>query len=920
MTGAEGATSPTSPGRSRVAASSPTDEAPSRRQYLRLKEEHPRAVLLYRLGDFYEAFDTDAETVARDARITLTSRSFGRSGRVPMAGIPHHALNHYLVRLLAAGHTIAIAEQLSEPGRGLVDRAVTRVLTPGTVAEAALLPAGESRYLAAVAAHGQRLGLAWLDVSTGEFATVECAGDGAAETLAEHLSRLNPAELLVADDREPPAGPAGHLTRLAAWQFDPARATALLTHLFGVRSLVAHGCADLPAAVGAAGAVVAYVQQTNPALLPLLTTLRTETSGRTVGLDAATRRNLELTRSLRTGGTRGSLLGVLDTTRTAMGARALRRLIGTPLRERAEIERRQHIVAGLVGDSVLRASLAATLARVGDLERLLGRVSQGQGAARDFMTLRTALTRTADVVEHLARSAEPALAALADTLDPCAPLAALLEAAVDERADGSVGVRPGFWPALDDERAGSSATRHWLAGLERAERERTGIRSLRVSYNKVFGYYIEVTRPNLHLVPPDYVRKQTVAHGERFFTAALKEAEARLLAADEAIATHERAALAHLTERAAAWTAPVQATAAALAQLDALLALADVAARHRWTRPALDDSDRLDIAGGRHPVVEAGLAGEPFLPNPCQLGGDGPRLLLVTGPNMGGKSTYLRQVALITLLAQVGSFVPADTAHIGLVDRIFSRVGAQDDLAGGASTFMVEMMETATILRQATDRSLVILDEVGRGTSTDDGLALAQAVLEDMHDRVRARTLFATHFLELTALAGWPGDGRPPAADPPDPSGLERVANVHVAALEANAEVILLHAVRPGPASRAYGIHVARLAGLPPAVVTRAAALARARHGLPHTAGADAAADPATGADETQPGHAAAPRQLPLAGLPVVPDAAASLARALRALDVTTLTAGQAIDWLLDQQARLGGRWDRLTPDQDHRS
>ncbi|MCC6627522.1 MAG: DNA mismatch repair protein MutS [Chloroflexi bacterium] len=898
--------------RPRAGSSEPlATDVPSRRQYLQLKQQHPHALLLYRLGDFYEAFDEDADVVARDARITLTSRNFGRSGRVRMAGIPHHALNHYLGRLLAAGHTLAIAEQMSEPGRGLVERAVTRVLSPGTVADGALLPAGESRYLAAVAAAGPCLGLAWLDVSTGEFATLECGGDSAAERLAEELARINPAELLVPDDGAVAVPATGHQTRLAHWLFEPARASAALVDAFGVRSLAAYGCAAMPAAVGAAGAVLAYVERTNPGLLPLLTGLRTETVATTVGLDAATRRNLELTRSLRTGGARGSLLGVLDVTRTAMGARAVRRLLGQPLRDLTEISHRQALVAALVAAPVARAQAATTLARLGDLERQIGRISQGQAGVRDFLALRTALAHLPDLIGTLGQSGQPALAKWAAALDPCAGVLALLASAVDERPDGGGAVRLGFWPALDAALTGSSDTRRWLAGLEQAERERTGIRSLRVGFNRVFGYYIEVTRPNLALVPDDYVRKQTVAGGERFFTAALKEAEARLLAADDEIAAHERAALAYLSAGIIADVGPLQATAARAAHLDALLALAEVAARQRWTRPTLDDSDRLEITGGRHPVVEAALGGEPFLPNDCRLGKPGPRLLLVTGPNMGGKSTYLRQVALIVLLAQIGSFVPADAAHIGLADRIFSRVGAQDDLAGGASTFMVEMIETAVILHQATRRSLVILDEVGRGTSTDDGLALAQAVLEDLHDRVQARGLFATHFLELTALAGWHSVdqhsemiGRADAAT--EMAGLPHVANVHVAALESDERVILLHAVRPGPASRAYGIHVARLAGLPPAVVDRAAVLAasdsrRAQVGEQPARYAPGTTEAPTVSDD------AGPRQLSLTGLPATPDAPARLARALRAIDLDALTPGQAIDWLIEQQARLGG-------------
>ncbi|GIW04872.1 MAG: DNA mismatch repair protein MutS [Thermomicrobiales bacterium] len=888
---------------------------PSRRQYLELKAQHPGAILLYRLGDFYETFDEDAKIVARDARITLTSRSFGRNGRVPMAGIPHHALNYYLGRLLAAGHTVAIAEQLSEPGRGLVHRAVTRVLTPGTVAEPGLLPATENRYLAAIAPRGDRIGLAWVDVSTGEFATTELAGGAAVVRLQEELARLNPAECIIPDRMDhpgqPPTSPddlhltgspmttiqetpiasppaSSHVTRLESWHFDPQRAAAALCERFGVRSLAPFGCAEQPAAIGAAGAILAYVERTNPRLLPLLVSLRTERADRHVGLDAATRRNLELTRSHRTGGTRGSLLGVLDLTRTPQGARYLRRLIGQPLRDLTELKRRQAIIAALVAAPHLRPHLGDLLVQVGDVERLTGRITQGQASAREFLTLASALRIIPAVTSCLEEARSEALTALATAIDPCADLLHVLDAAVEEDDGGVARIRPGFSERLDAAIEAIQATRAWLASLERHERERTGIRSLKVGYNKVFGYYIEVTRPNLHLVPPEYVRKQTVATGERYVTAALKEAEARLLAAGEEIAAIERDVLDCLSERVAATAARLLRTAERLAELDAFLSLAEVAARNNWTQPVLEESEDLVITGGRHPVVEASLGGEPFIPNDCHLGGDAPRVLLVTGPNMGGKSTYLRQVAIIVLLAQIGSFVPAASARIGLVDRIFTRVGAHDDLAGGASTFMVEMIETATILHQATRRSLLILDEIGRGTSTNDGLAIARAVLEDIHHRIGARTLFATHFLELAALA----------------EELPYLANVHVAAMETEGRIIFLYAVRPGCADRAYGIHVARLAGLPPWVADRAEEVL---NDLPRT-GQEQSMEPAASSLHANgvccEVVASEPSQLTLQGFPP-PLSASRLARELKLLDLTSMTPKQALDWLFEQQARL---------------
>jgi DNA mismatch repair protein MutS len=879
----------------------PESEAlvPSRRQYLDLKAQHPGAILLYRLGDFYETFDEDATILARDARIALTSRSFGRSGRAPMAGIPHHALNHYLGRLLAAGHTVAIAEQMTPPGRGLVERAVTRVISPGTVADPALLPAGENRYLAAVHRLGDCWGLAWVDVSTGEFAVAEFSGADAAARLAEEVVRLNPAETLVPDDApDPPPGKGrqapGHLTRLESWRWAPDRAAEMLCTQFRVRSLAGFGCAGLPAAVGAAGATLAFLERTNPALLALLTGLRVESPGRWVGLDAATRRNLELTRSFGTGGTRGSLLGVLDLTRTPMGARALRRLVGQPLRDLEEIARRQTIVAALVTAPSARAALGDALAALGDLERLLGRIAGRGAAAREFLTLATALRAIPEIESilgslglgassHSPSRRDPAGAPVSPSpvaLDPCLDLLAMLESAVTEDANGAGVIRPGFAPDLDDAVAAVRGTREWLAALEGHERERTGIRSLKVGFNKVFGYYIEVTRPNLGLVPVEYARKQTIANGERYVTAPLKDAEARILAADEEIAFREREALARLSALVTAEAGRILATARTLAELDALLALAEVAARNQWTAPEVDENDDLQIVAGRHPVVEAHLGGEPFIPNDCHLGGEGARQAIVTGPNMGGKSTWLRQTALIVLLAQIGSWVPAARARVGLVDRIFTRVGAQDDLARGQSTFMTEMVETAAILHQATERSLLILDEVGRGTATDDGLAIARAVLEDINRRIGARALFATHYLELTTVA----------------RELPGVTNVHVAALERGGRVVFLYAVQPGPADRAYGIQVARLAGLPPWVADRAEQL---------LAETPRRYDPLSEvpimiAEEDQPWPAREESQAE-----PTPTQAEQLAAALRDLDLDAITPRQALTWLWEQQERF---------------
>jgi DNA mismatch repair protein MutS len=865
---------------------------PSRRQYLELKAQHPGALLLYRLGDFYETFDEDAHILARDARVALTSRSFGRSGRSPMAGVPHHALNHYLNRLLAAGHTVAIAEQMTPPGKGLVERAVTRVLSPGTVSDPALLPAGESRYLAALHHHGARWGLAWVDVSTGEFAVAEFSGEDAGARLAEEVARLNPAETLIPDDVPEPQGNVlpGHLTQMEPWRWEPERGRDMLCTQFRVHSLAGYGCAAMPAAIGAAGAILSYLERTNPALLVLLTGIRVEQPGRWVGLDAATRRNLELTRSLGTGGSRGSLLGVLDLTRTAMGARALRRLVTQPLQDLSEIERRQQIVSTLARTPAVRAPVRDALAAVGDLERLVGRIADRTATAREFVTLATALHHLPVIAELLA----PVGLDHACGGD-CADIEAMLDDAVGEDHTGAATIRQGFAPDLDAAHAAVRETREWLASLEARERERTGIRSLKVGYNKVFGYYIEITRSNLALTPADYTRKQTIANGERFITVPLKEAEARVLAADEEIAVRERAALQKLSVTITGEAGRLSATARALAELDALLSLAEVAARNDWSVPVVDDGDLLEIRGGRHAVVEAHLGGEPFIPNDCRLGGDGPRQAVVTGPNMGGKSTYLRQVAVITLLAQIGSWVPAAHAHVGLVDRIFTRVGAQDDLARGHSTFMAEMVETAAILHQATSRSLLILDEVGRGTSTDDGLAIARATLEDISQRIGARALFATHYLELTGIS----------------RDLPAITNLNVAALERDGRVVFLYAVQPGAADRAYGVQVARLAGLPPWVADRADILLHAtQRQTPDTSPPPPAAHSSPSAlwDDRAPWPAPAPQPQPTP--------ADLLADALLSLDLDALTAREALQWLWDHQDLLRRQGEGATGDE----
>ncbi len=793
-------------------------ETPARRQYLELKQRFPDALLWFRMGDFYETFDADAEVMARDLRITLTSREFGRGNRVPMAGVPHHAATSYLRRLLAMGHRVAICEQMTEAGHGLVERDVVRVVTPGTVVEPNLLAPRENNYLAALLPGREGVGLAYVDVTTGEFAVCQFTAEQTNELTAE-LLRIAPAEILIPEGREQFIRDSALGTQHSAltpcpprWFHEPG-ARERLHERFGVVSLEPFGCADLRLAVGAAGAALAYVEAADRDVARLLRALRTDRPGAHMTLDASTRRNLDLTRTARTGNRTGTLLHVLDQTRTPMGGRLLRRWLGAPLLDLAELHRRQDVVAALVHDATGRERIQGLLDGAGDLERTAARARQGSASARDLIALAAGL-RAAGAIAGVGPGVR-AYGELVARLDPIPDVADLIERAI--APDGDRRIKPGFHAELDAIGTAVSDAQFTLLGLERRLRERTGIRSLKVGYNKVFGYYIEVTKSNLKAVPAEFIRRQTLANAERFVTDELRDCEAAILRAEEQIAALEERVFAEVRDAAGAVIGRLLATASAMAELDVLAAFAQVAAERRYVRPALDDSGDLVIESGRHPVVEAAQEEGAFIANDCCLttatGSREPaadcRILLITGPNMAGKSTYLRQVALIVLMAQVGSFVPAAAARIGLVDRIFTRVGAHDDLAAGASTFLVEMVETAAILRQATARSLLVFDEIGRGTSTFDGLSIAQAVAEDVHDRIGARTLFATHYHELIGLA----------------DRLPYLQNANAAAVEEGGRVVFLHRIRPGGADRSYGIHVAEIAGLPAHVTERARSL-----------------------------------------------------------------------------------------------
>jgi DNA mismatch repair protein MutS len=768
---------------------------PGREQYLRLKAEHPDAVLLYRMGDFYEMFDEDAHTAARVLGITLTSREFGKSsGRVPMAGIPHHALNGYLRRFLRAGYRLAICEQLSEPGKGLVERDVTRVLSPGTVDDPSLLDAKRPNYLLAIAAHGALIGLAWVDVSTGASEYRVMPADEPAPVTA-FIEQLAPAEIIgpVADD-------LGVLESFTIrpidgdWSLDDAERS--FSHRFPACE------PPRPAALRATAILIGYLSRGHAALLDALDAPIPFDSTGIMLLDRQTRLNLEIDLRQRD---RIDLFGLLNATKTAPGARRLHAILERPLCDRATIERRLDAVAELHADATLRLRLGKALAPVLDLERLATRVATRAIRSRELLSLAETLA-AADRVRALldGRVRSALLREAVAEIETLPRIQGRINAALD--AESSRLLLPGNDTRLDALYQQIDADRSFIQSLQQVERDRTGIRSLKIGYNKVFGYYFEVSRANRVAVPDDFTRKQTLTNAERYISPALKEAEARILAAEERASELETELYTALIRDLAAHVTAMRATAHALATIDVVNALATVAADHRWTRPILTDDDDLSVVEGRHPIVERELPVGAFVPNDTLLTGPDGHVVILTGPNMAGKSTWLRQVALIVFLAQTGSFVPASRARIGLVDRIFTRIGAHDDLARGQSTFMVEMLETATILQHATSRSLVVLDEIGRGTSTEDGVAIAGAVVTDLAERVGCRTLFATHFRELSALADTLPDAR----------------TMQTAIEQRDGQFVFLHTIIPGVAEAAFGLEIARLAGIPEPVLAHA--------------------------------------------------------------------------------------------------
>ncbi len=808
---------------------------PLRRQYLEIKRRYPGMILLFQIGDFYETFDEDAQVLARELGVALTRKWFGKGNVHPLAGVPVRSLEGHLAKLISRGHKVAVCDQTTPPGKGLVEREVTRIITPGTIIEPGLLEGRANNYLASFVS-GERsfgqtaAGLAFVDVSTGEFATTELE---ITQALAE-LERLAPAELIVARDAAPPAVEVRSITRLADEHVQPRAARQALLRHFEVTSLAAYGIEQQPLATQAAGAIVAYLRDTQPDALQNLTRLQSYRTDNFMRLDPNTIRNLEIFQSWDfTGGAPiGSLVATIDLTLTPMGGRLLRKWLRHPLLDLTELKARQDAIEWFCKREAVREKLRDALGNVLDIERLLGRVRRRMAVPAEIVALAHSLRgipqiRAALEKSKAASSAESKSRPPAEFIAPleqCNDLFDFVGRAITERppSDFERGgiIRAGFSTELDELRSVLSGGKDFLAKFETRERERTGIRSLKVGYNKVFGYYIEITKTNLRLAPSDYIRRQTLTNAERYFTLELKEHESLIANAKERIHELELNLYRQVCDELSRHHERISKVAAGIARLDLYASLAEVAARFKYTRPELDEGDELHIIKGRHPMIEQRLESRQFVPNDAKLSNQGMQIMLLTAPNMAGKSVYLRQVALIVLLAQIGSFVPAEAARLGVTDRIFTRVGLTDYTLQGHSSFMVEMIETAFILHNATPRSLVLLDEVGRGTSTADGLSIARSVIEYLHNHpgVSAKTLFATHYHELTDTADY----------------LPRVKNFHLAVKEAKGRVQYLHRVEPGRAEKSFGIHVAMIAGLPKPVIHRAQVLLDEYDGANH--------------------------------------------------------------------------------------
>ena len=845
------------------------NHTPMMQQYLRIKAQHPDVLLFYRMGDFYEMFYDDARRAAQLLDIALTQRGASGGAPIPMAGVPVVTLDGYLAKLVRKGQSVAICEQRGEPGKtkGPMDREVVRIVTPGTLTDEALLEERRDTLLASVCGQDGRYGLAWLDLSAGRFSVMELANLTALEAEVE---RLRPAEILAPDGAQPALTHASGEDRpwraRAPWHFEIDSATRALTEQFRTRDLAGFGCADKPLAIAAAGALLAYVRETQKSALPHLLSITTEERDAALIMDPATRRNLELDESI-TGADEFTLAGVFDRTTTAMGGRLLRRWLHRPLRDRDILRARYHAVATLI-DHDQHAAIAEGLAAVGDLERVLARIALRSARPRDLVQLRAALGALPSLRRILIAAPSPLLQRLTLSINDHHEEHSLLHRAINEAPphylrEGGV-IAAGFDAELDELRALGSNTEQFLIDLEQRERERSGLSSLKLGFNRIQGFFIEVNRSQADKVPAEYLRRQTVKSAERFITPELKSFEDKVLGARERAQARERTLYEALLDQLSGNLPALQGSATAIAEVDVLSCFAERATTLQCAQPELVDEPMLRIDAGRHPVVER-AGREPFIPNDLRFD-DSRRMLIITGPNMGGKSTYMRQTALIVILAHIGCFVPARRAILGPLDRIFTRIGASDDLAGGRSTFMLEMTETANILNNATDRSLVLMDEVGRGTSTFDGLSLAWACAAFIATKIRALTLFATHYFELTSLA----------------SEAPGVANVHVEAVEHGEQLVFLHSVKEGPANQSYGLQVAALAGIPKSVTTQArrylTELERERDALRS--------------------HNSPQGELALFAPTAAPVAESAALEALRAVDPNTLSPRDALDLL----------------------
>ena len=791
-------------------------ETPMMRQYNEIKRQHKDALLFFRMGDFYELFFEDAKLAAKVLGITLTSRSKGE-GAIPMAGMPHHSSESYIRRLIKAGYKVVICDQLQDPdeAKGIVDRGVTRIITPGTVTEDTLLEDKSNNYLMAVLETNSMLGLSWIDLSTGRF-EVE---DIQKELLFDEFARLNPSELLLPEEtvrnntsfmERVRAECDGIVTSRPDWEFSKDTAYRILTEHFGTTSLEGFGCEDLGPSLGAAGAVIQYLRETQKTSIKHIGKIQKHQTDNRILIDKATQQSLELTQTMRTRNREGSLLGVIDQTKTPMGARLFREWVISPLSISAEIKYRQLGVKELFEKSELRRELRNILGNIYDIERISTKVSCGRANARDLVSLKQSLSKLPALKEKLTFCISDILVSIEQQIDVLDEVRTLIGTAIVPDPppmikDGGL-IREGYDATLDELKYISKNGKSWIANFQAEEIARTGINSLKVGFNKVFGYYIEVTNLHKDNIPKTYIRKQTIKNAERFITPELKDYETKVLTADERAKDLEYDIFIQIREQVSAFTPQLQKTSEAIAFIDVLSALASLAVENRYIMPEITDSLELKITDGRHPVLDRKLVGESFVPNDVNLDGINDKIMVITGPNMAGKSTYIRQIALLVLMAQMGSFIPAREAVIGTVDRIFTRVGASDELSRGQSTFMVEMNETSNILNNATERSLIILDEVGRGTSTFDGVSIAWAITEYIYQHIKARTLFATHYHELTELSIlFPG-----------------IKNYNIAVKEWGDEIIFLRKIVEGGTDKSYGIHVARLAGIPKEVIQRA--------------------------------------------------------------------------------------------------